>query len=140
MSRSICGRGSGIADDDRRNAMGGENVGGQGDKTFAEKARVATNDHTRTGRLERAYMAGDTNHGASNILKGELICHDGAPARGPELDLHVHKISGKQRERSGGFDYHGRSRLFAVNGLYKLNRSCSHDRQEDRTDDYRLEK
>jgi hypothetical protein len=75
------GRGGGrFGDQQRRDAVGGENFFRHGAESFAQEARVAAHDYARPGSFLRNYVARDSSDGAAHVGEGKLVGHDGAPA------------------------------------------------------------
>jgi len=75
--------------DDRGHAVGDEDVSGFGDEGFAEEAGV-TADQNGMGAGLAGHVFGDAGDGAADVVEGEFLSDDGAPAGGSKLDFGGH--------------------------------------------------
>ena len=60
--------------------MSREQVSGDRTESFAEKARVAADDHARALRFLRGDIAGNAGDCAADVGESKFLGHDGAPS------------------------------------------------------------
>jgi hypothetical protein len=74
-----------------RDAVAAQNFSRHRAKRFAQKARIASDNHTRAARLLRDHVTGNPSHGPSNVRKSKFLSNHRPPSRGAKLDRSCHR-------------------------------------------------